>query len=270
MADADRMQTLREFGFGPYASRAYLALLDVGPADARTVSREARIPAPKVYGTLEALMERGLVRLIVDKPRRYLAVAFAEYLHEQREGHLEEAQRLLHLGKSVASIFTKPPRRAASDRGGVVIHRGRRPILRVQRNLAGRVERELLLLPSAGALRRSSTFSAILADAASVGVRARVVAPGGWPSNRLKEMQQVADVRVAPPHSPAVVVGVTIASFDASQIVLAHHVPDDESLDGQDVGIHITEEAVARRLHETFEAQWDAAAPVGRPGRRAR
>lgn len=268
VTDADRMETLRSFGLGPYASRAYLALLEIGPADARAISRESRIPPAKVYGTLNQLMERGLVRLLVDQPRRYEPVPFAEFLDQQRAGHIEEAQRLSRVAPTLAPLFQLAFKNAASDRGGVAVLRGRQPILRLHRQLASRVHDELLMVPSAGTSRRASAFAALLADPAARGVRPRVMIPVGSSADIVDSIRPFAEIRFIPP--PVNLVDtVTTACFDSRQIVLTHHVPDDGSVqDGHDVAIHISEEAIARVLHEGLTARWNAALPNGTAGKR--
>ena len=271
LSDPRRMETLRAFGFGSYASRAYLALLEFGTADARAVSREARIPAPKVYGTLHQLMERGLVRLLVDTPRRYEPIPFEAYLEQERLKHLEEAQRLARLAATVAPLFPVTGKKGAADRGGVSVVRGRPPIARLQRQLASRLTTEMILVPSAGALRRTSALTALLADAAAAGVRASVMLPEGTPLAAFDAFRSLAEVRFLRPFGQAPDT-VSMACFDARQIVLTHHVPDDDSAqDGHDVAVHITEEAMARHVHEGLAARWAIAVPdrpAARPRRR--
>lgn len=262
MADLDRMETLRQFGFGLYASRAYLALLELGPSDARAISREAKIPAPKVYGTLSQLMQRGLARLLAETPRRYEPIPFGDFLEQQRTTHLEEAQRLGRVAATLAPLFHLKVKATPSDRGGVSVLRGRQTILRLHRQLASRVKHQLILIPSRGSARRASTFAALLADVAASGVRASVLLPRNGATPAILEMiRPLAEVRFLTPASGDVD-SVTTACFDGRQVVLTHHVPDNDSAqDGHDVAIHINEEAIARSVHEGLAARWAAAEP---------
>lgn len=263
MPEAERMETLRAFGFGTYASRAYLALVGLGASDARAVSREARIPAPKVYATLDQLMERGLARLIVDSPRRYAPVPFDEYLAQQRERHLVEAARLATLAPTLGALFVTSTRKEASDRGGVQVQRGRSPVARLHRQLAARARSQIILCPSVGSWLRLPSLTALLADVASADLRARVLVAGKVAAGDLERLDPLCELRRSAA-APQGVESVSIACFDASEAVLTHHVPDDDSVtEGHDLAIHITQEAIAKSIHEGLLARWEAAGPGG-------
>lgn len=259
MTEAARMQALREFGVSPYASRAYLALLELGPSDARSVSRHARVPAPKVYATLNQLMEKGLARLILGTPRRYEPVPFADYLAQRRASHLEEAQRLAQVAPALAPLFPVAARQVPSDRGGFAVLRGRQPVLRRLRDLAAQTRSSLLLAPSDGALLRASSLHALLADASANGVRPQLLLC----QERANQgaLDGLADVRVSPTVAGS---AVGYAIFDRKDAVLSHHVPDDgEGAKGQDVAVHISESAIAASLHDLLAARWlSARAPA--------
>ncbi len=68
--------------FGEYESRAYLAVLEHGDLTASELAERADVPQPRVYDTVRALDEAGLVELRESRPLRVLAVdpeaAFAD------------------------------------------------------------------------------------------------------------------------------------------------------------------------------------------------
>lgn len=263
--ELDQIQKLQEFGLSPYCSRAYLALLQLGPSDARSVSRAARIPAPKVYGTLNQLMEKGLARLVLERPKRYEPVAFGEYLEQERAARLEEARRLETVAPLLAPLFRLPPKHGSSDRGSFSLVRGRRNVLQKHRQLAGEVEDSLLLVLSDGAFARLGHARTLLETAHARGVKARVLAPflPGQAAERAS-LAKLADVRVKPiVKSRDGSVG--YALFDESEALVTHFVPDDGNLqDGHDVAVHVTENAIAQSLHDVHAHLWNTARPATR------
>lgn len=263
--EIDQIQKLQEFGLSPYCSRAYIALLQLGPSDARSVSRAARIPAPKVYGTLNQLMEKGLARLVLDSPKRYEPVAFGEYLEQERVACLEEARRLETVAPLLAPLFRLPPKHGSSDRGSFSLVRGRRNVLQKHRHLAGEVEESLLLVLSDGAFARLGHARTLLEEALARGVKARVLAPV-VPDHAAERasLAKLADVR-AKPVVKSRDGSVGYAIFDQTQALITHFVPDDGNLqEGHDVAVHVTENAIAQSLHDVHEHLWNAAKPPTR------
>ena len=64
MNQPDRDRILRDIGLSEHAARAYLALVELGPAEARDVARKANVPLTKVYTTLHVLALKGFVGLL--------------------------------------------------------------------------------------------------------------------------------------------------------------------------------------------------------------
>ncbi|MEM1909715.1 MAG: TrmB family transcriptional regulator sugar-binding domain-containing protein, partial [Thermofilaceae archaeon] len=70
----DVWRALEDLGLTPYEARVYIALADGSARTASEIVRLTCIPQPRVYSTLESLASRGLVEIILGKPRRYRAV----------------------------------------------------------------------------------------------------------------------------------------------------------------------------------------------------
>ena len=69
------MEPLRRAGLTFYESEAYIALLSAPELTADQISQATSVPITRVYGTLEQLMQKGFVRIVQSRPKRYLAVA---------------------------------------------------------------------------------------------------------------------------------------------------------------------------------------------------
>ena len=262
MSDALRLERLRELGLGPSASRAYLALLEAGHADARTIGRAARIPLPKVYSTMEVLMEKGFARQVLDTPKRFEPILMNDYLEEQRKMHIAEADRIEREASELSAIFRVARKPSATDRGAFSVLRGRRSVVQKQRALAQAAERSILFLWSDGVTKRLADTRVMLEEAHERGLAIRVIAPGkAADSAAVRDMTRFADVRV---NGLATEDGsVAYAIFDDAEALLTHFVPDDGDLEkGHDVGLHVTEAGIVGSLAALLHAHWRQAKPV--------
>ena len=66
---------LVKFGLTTYESKCYMTLLGQSSLTAIEVAKTAGIPRPKVYETLESLINKGLCRTFPDRVNRYSAVS---------------------------------------------------------------------------------------------------------------------------------------------------------------------------------------------------
>ena len=62
---------LQALGLTEYEARAYTALLALGKSVPARVARQAGIPRPKIYETLERLESRGLASKVGQNPLKY-------------------------------------------------------------------------------------------------------------------------------------------------------------------------------------------------------
>lgn len=88
----DIVNSLREFGLGEYEIKTYLALLERGKTQARTLSSLTRIPYTKIYQVLQVLESYGFVILSFGKPRMYVPVSPELALTKRMEQIREEAK----------------------------------------------------------------------------------------------------------------------------------------------------------------------------------
>lgn len=75
---------LQALGLTEYEARAYTALLALGRAVPARVARQAGIPRPKIYETLERLEGRGLAARVGQNPLEYAPLSAREYLARAR------------------------------------------------------------------------------------------------------------------------------------------------------------------------------------------
>jgi len=85
----DIILKLKSLGLTEYEARVYLALLDRAELTAEEVSSLSNVPLPRVYDVLEALEDKGFVKVISGRPRRFEALdpkfAFKNYVSYLRK-----------------------------------------------------------------------------------------------------------------------------------------------------------------------------------------
>ncbi|HEX7878257.1 MAG TPA: helix-turn-helix domain-containing protein [Candidatus Eisenbacteria bacterium] len=74
------VDALLAYGLNEYEARAYLALLQHGSAVAGDISRRSGIPRPRVYDTLQRLIEASLVTENGGSPRSYSPLPLDDFL----------------------------------------------------------------------------------------------------------------------------------------------------------------------------------------------
>ncbi|MBB6097250.1 sugar-specific transcriptional regulator TrmB [Deinobacterium chartae] len=96
---------LQALGLTEYESKAYTALLALGRAAPARIARQAQIPRPKIYETLERLEARGLATRVQQSPLEYAPLSAREYMDRARRSFSE---RLDALDRSLARLTPDP------------------------------------------------------------------------------------------------------------------------------------------------------------------
>lgn len=96
---------LQALGLTEYEARAYTALLALGRAVPARVARQAGIPRPKIYETLERLEGRGLAAKVGQNPLEYAPLSAREYLSRSRRSFDD---RLAALDRDLSRLAPDP------------------------------------------------------------------------------------------------------------------------------------------------------------------
>ncbi|WP_339094327.1 TrmB family transcriptional regulator [Deinococcus sp. VB343] len=96
---------LQALGLTEYEARAYTALLALGRAVPARVARQAGIPRPKIYETLERLEGRGLAAKVGQNPLEYAPLSAREYLSRSRRSFDD---RLAALDRDLSRLTPDP------------------------------------------------------------------------------------------------------------------------------------------------------------------
>lgn len=96
---------LQALGLTEYEARAYTALLARGRAQPARIARQASIPRPKIYETLQRLEARGLAARVSESPMEYAPLSAREYIERARRGFQD---RLSALERDLSRLTPDP------------------------------------------------------------------------------------------------------------------------------------------------------------------
>ena len=262
----DRLTRLREFGLSEYAARAYLALLDLGIAEARDVSSLSKVPQAKIYHVLEQLHEKGLVVVLPEFPKKYAPVPFEEYLDRIYEEHTKAAKTIESEREELAEIFRVMGDTDVGDRGFFTVLRGRRNVLSKVEEMLGSTRRDLLVLGTHGSAGRTAKMLPDMARAKERGISMRFLVPIDPETLKpFEPLTRLAEVRARELGESEQSAKVAIVLSDSRSAFLIHFVPDDGSVTaGKDIGVFTDQEAMVAAIQAIVEPHWSRAVPFDR------
>lgn len=234
------MAQLKEFGVSPHGARAYLALLHIGVAEARTVSEHAGIPSAKVYAALLQLQKRGLAEIGPGKPRKYAAIAMGAFVERRLEEQKAHTADLEGRAQTIASMFPSGPGATRLERPQTVTIQGKRNVMQQFRD-ASEATRSSIFLVAEGALRGEPPVRRLLEAAEARGVEVCV-------HDHVRSA--VADDARRPPKT-------LVATFDGRAALIAQWAPAHTGDRGPSSAIFTTDAGFTAPLHGllTFRAR---------------
>lgn len=266
MGKNEQLAKLREYGFSEYSSRVYLALLDLGRADAAELSRQSRVPAAKIYAILRQLEEHGLVESHAGSPRRYVPRPFSAFLERVQNEQRERTFAIERDIEAAAQLFPRAAESGLVQEGNVRLVRGRRNVIEKWRAQLRGTKREFLILAGDGFSQRLPNLAPAFEEFVSRGGRARILVRDD-PSMRLalRYVQGFAEVRskehIRTEHPDA-----SITLFDRDSAMIAHLSSGSAGASGEDFAILTDLPTAVGLLADILHPHWDRAEPLGGSG----
>lgn len=255
----DRLSRLREFGLSEYAARAYLALLDLGVAEARDVSTLSKVPQAKIYHVLEQLHDKGLATILPEFPKKYAPVPFSDYLNRIHEEHQRAADAIDRDREVLEDMFRVVGDTEVGNRGFFTVVRGRRNVVAKIQEMLQEAKSDMLVMGTSGFALRYAHFAPELNQAKARGVRLRVLAPlTDETLPRLSAVNGLVQVRGRAIDEGAATSRVAIVTIDHARAFIINFLPDDDNLyTGKDIAVFTDQEAMVRAIEGLVEAQWE-------------
>ena len=181
------VSTLRTFELTEYEAKCFVALTRLREGTAKEVSEVADVPRARIYDSMDALQDRGLVSVQESKPRRFRAVSPREAVDLLER---ECRSRLDRLGTALPRLGS--PNRTTGA-GEVWTMEGEAAVSERIATLVADADDEVLLAIAVEALLGDDLVDA-LADAADRGADVVIGSPAGPIRERLREAIPDADV----------------------------------------------------------------------------
>ncbi|HWG91019.1 MAG TPA: helix-turn-helix domain-containing protein [Candidatus Thermoplasmatota archaeon] len=257
----DRLTRLQRFGLSEYAARAYLALLDLGEAEARDISAMGRIPMGKIYHALDQLHEEGLVLILPESPKRYAPTAFDAYVSRLQRSHTEAIRSLEQERGELGGLFRILGNTEVGSRGGFTILRGRRNVLDKSRELFAETSQDWLVLAVSGFAQRYLEELPELKRARERGVRIRFLVPLTEATcERLTPLAEASEVRHRDVEEGTPGSNVSLIIADGARALLINFVPNDESSHStKDIAVFTDQQAIVDAIRGLVEPSWQHA-----------
>ncbi|MFC7256321.1 TrmB family transcriptional regulator [Haloplanus litoreus] len=183
----EAVRTLRTFELTEYEAKCFVALTRLREGTAKEVSEVADVPRARIYDSMDALQDRGLVSVQESKPRRFRAVSPRESVELLEQ---EAQTRLDRLG-GILPRLGSPDR--SSGAGEVWTMEGETAVSERLATLVGNADDEVLFAVAVEALLGDDLTEA-LADAADRGVDVVIGSPDESIRERLTDAVDGADV----------------------------------------------------------------------------
>ncbi len=238
----------------------YLALLDLGTAAANQIPAASRVPRTRIYATMQQLHAKGLVQILPEKPLRYKAVPFANYLRALAEDYRARARRLSADMDNLAHEFRVSAMETPELRGRFEALYGRRNVRDKLLEMYERAESEIIAIGSTHSPARIVRgLGSDLEEKAAAGVSVKLafcVQPENEADIRI--LSRYAEVRHIDFFTP-----VTRHGVDGRQFLMSHPIPDDDHpFRGEDIAIWTDDPAIALAMAQMAERIWEIGKPA--------
>ncbi len=256
----ERITRLQELGLTEYASRAYLALLDLGTSDARRIGTQGKVPMGKVYRALEQLQTKGLVTILPENPKRYSPIPIASFVAKLQREHENKIRSLARERDDLEKEFPIVGTTAVGDKGTFSLVRGRRNAIDAFTSNLAEASQSVTCLVTAGFADRYESYLHNLTAARTKGIHMRFLAPiTAQNRDLLTALTDIGEVRhrnLEGGHDATTAIHI----FDGRKALVVTLAPDDASLyTGKDVGIFTDQEGVVGALAALADTVWDRA-----------
>ena len=251
----DRVQKLRSFGLTEYEARVYLALLDLGTAEAARIPSVSNVPRTRIYATMQRLHAKELVQILPEKPLRYRAVPFSRYLRLLVEEYRSKAYQLSLSAATLAREFSVSPPDVPEQRGRFEAIYGRRNVRDRLIEMYRQAEVQIIAIGSMHSPARILHGLGVeLEEKAAAGVGAKLA----FFTNRRNEaevrsLSRYSEVRHIDFFTPVCRHGV-----DGRQFLMSHPIPDEDTpFRGEDIANWTDDPAIASATEQMAERIWE-------------
>jgi sugar-specific transcriptional regulator TrmB len=244
-----------------YEARVYAALVKSGSKTAGELSFISGVPRTKLYGSVRALEQKGLVRTVRRKPETFTATSPNESLYPRVEKLVKEAEDSLKQIQSLALAYesARVLRSRHPLKTELAVLEGRRTINEnIKRLLSNSTKSVDMTISPNGMVRLYRLHSKCIEDAVGRGVEVRLISEvTAHNTSVAKELSNNLKLR----RSSRICVHVVLV--DCSTIMFVDAIPDDLDDDvGDDVGVVTENKQIINTFRSLFDLVWVTLAAV--------
>jgi len=103
---------LELLGLNEYESKTYQAVVDLGESKSHQISAKSGVPYGRIYDVLNSLEQKGLIKLILKKPKTYVAIDPELVLIKQIEKQISELEKMKEEAKKMKTKYERFPEEA--------------------------------------------------------------------------------------------------------------------------------------------------------------
>jgi sugar-specific transcriptional regulator TrmB len=107
MIEQQSKELLKQLGLTEYEAKAYLSLVRFGKCDAEKISSTGNIPLPRVYDTMNALAERGLISISRTRPKLFEVVNVKSFFDILKNDERRKTEEKIKSIDDISSQFLK-------------------------------------------------------------------------------------------------------------------------------------------------------------------
>lgn len=256
----DRLHRIQGLGLTEYEARTYLALLDFEIATASKIANLSRVPRTKIYQALEGLEQKQLIKVVPERPKKYVVVPIEQYLDRLETDHLQRAKDLGAERPELVAEFSPKGRMDLQDTGSFLTIAGRGNVTTKLQDMVEATKREFFYFCTPNAAQRTSYHAATMEERAQAGAVFTLVCQE-TDANRahLRSIGGFVDVR----ESPVSIQSTGFAIRDGEEALIVHFMPDTpHHFHGEDVAIWCNDPGVVKGLRALLGHAVEAGIPV--------
>ncbi len=243
-------QFLDKLGLSQYEQQTYLALLQLGRAKSKKISKESKVSYGRIYEILDRLGERGLISSLPTIPRTFEAIdpkiSFKLILEKKQE-------EITELEKDVNTIRIPTSKHFEETGEKTIILHGKQKQLQIISQMNERAKKEIMSIP--GVYEPITSVKITGRRALQRGVKIRRLLRKVTPKNRtiIKE-----NIKLGEEVRQKELTGLRLKIIDKKEAILS--IVDHKTKDR--ISIYTTNTDFANSMAIFFESLWEKSKPI--------
>ena len=245
------IEELKQLGLTGYEARVYETLVRLNAATGGEVSKKSKVPHGKTYESLHSLNEKGLVTILLLKPKLFKTVEPKRALQNLIDGKFEE---MVELRKEITKslVVGKEPKEKAHEK--ITVVGGFKKSFDISHEMFQRTKKKMYIY-STGEKVPSKLYRDIK-KAIKEGIDYRFICFKFDEENK-KDVKRFVDIGVNARYYPGGVMSLVVRDSEESMISVRN--PKDTK---DRITIHFEDPYISKMYNDYFISIWKKAKPV--------